>query len=69
MIQSICGDKPKKWDLSLAQAEFAYNSAVHQTMGKASFAIVYTKAPRQALDLIKLPGGHGASVAAKNMAK
>ena len=36
---------------------------------KALFAIVYTKAPRQATDLIKLPGGHGASVVAKNMAE
>ena len=67
MIRSICGDKPKQWDLALAQADFAYNSAVHRTMGKAPFTIVYTKAPRQAVDLIKLPGGHGASIAAKSM--
>ena len=53
----------------MAQAEFAYNSIVHQTTGKAPFAIVYTKAPRQALDLTKLPRGHGASVAVKNMAE
>ena len=49
--------------------EFAYNSVVHQTIRKTPFAIVYTKAPRKALDLIKLLGGHGASVAAKNMAE
>ena len=67
LIRSICGDKPKQWDLALAQAKFAYNSAIHWTTEKALFAIIYTKTPRQALDLIKLLGGHGASVVAKNM--
>ena len=27
------------------------------------------KTPRQAVDFVKLPGGHGVSVAAKNMAE
>ena len=47
--------------------EFTYNSVVHQTTGKAPFTIGYTKAPRQAVDLIKFPWGHGASVVEKNM--
>ena len=46
-----------------------HNNVVHQTTRKAPFVIVYTKVPRQALDLIELLGGYGASVAAKNMAK
>ena len=46
IIQYICADKPKLWDLALAQSEFAYNSSVHRTMGKALFVIVYTKTPR-----------------------
>ena len=53
--------------MALAQAEFMHNSAVHWTIGKAPFGIMYTKALRQALDLIKLLGGHGASVATKNI--
>ena len=69
MIRSICGDKPKLQDLALVQVEFAYNSAVHRTMMKVPFATVYTKNPRQAVDLIKLPGGYGASTVAKNMAE
>ena len=68
MIRSIYGDKPRLWDLALLQSEFAYNSSVHRTTGKAPFAIVYTKIPRQAVDLVKLPGGQGVSVAAKHMA-
>ena len=67
MIRSICGDKPNVLDLALVQEEFAYNSLVHRTIGKTPFAIVYTQVPRQAVDLIKLLGGHGVSVATKNM--
>ena len=69
MIRSIYGDKPKLWDSALSHAKFAYNSSVHRTTWKAPFAIVYTKIPRQAVDLVKLPGGQGVSVAAKHMAE
>ena len=69
LIHSICGDKPRQWDLALTQVEFAYNSVVHRTTGKSPFSVVYTKAPQQALDLLKLPVGHSASSATKHMAK
>ena len=69
MIRSIYGDKPKLWYLALAQTEFSYNSSVHRTTRKAPFVIMYTKTARQAIDLVKLLGGHGVSVVAKKMAK
>ena len=55
--------------MALAQAESAHNSVVHLTTGKAPFSIIYTKESRQALDLIKLPVGHGANNVVKNMAE
>ena len=67
IIRSIRGDRPKLWDLALLQVEFAYTSLVHRTMRKAQFAIVYTKIPRQAVDLVKLQGGHRVSVVVKSM--
>ena len=51
------------------QVEFAYNSSVYWTTGKAPFEIMYTKTLGQAVDLVKIPGGHGVSVVVKNMAK
>nr|GFB07374.1 hypothetical protein [Tanacetum cinerariifolium] len=39
MIRCLCGEKPKLWDVSLAQDEFAYNSVVHGSTGFLPFEL------------------------------
>ena len=69
LLRYIAGDMPKQWDLTLAQAEFAYSNMVNKSTGKALFEVVYGKTPRLAVDLANLPKLPGASVTAEHLAE
>jgi uncharacterized protein (UPF0276 family) len=68
LIRCLSGEKPKQWDLTLAQAEFAYNSMINRSIGKTPFQIVYCQPPRHALDLAPLPKLPSMSIAVEHMA-
>ena len=42
MIRSVCGEKPKQWDVALPQIEFAFNSMPNRSTKKEPFEVVYT---------------------------
>ena len=45
MLRCVAGEKPKQWDVALPQVEFAFNSILNRSTGKAPFTVVYTKTP------------------------
>ena len=68
LIRCLSGDKPKQWDMALAQAEFAFNNMVNRSTGKSPFQIVYGCVPRHTLDLVPLPKLPGMNITAEHMA-
>ena len=46
ILRSLVYENPKQWDLSLAQAEFAYNDSPKRVTGTSPFHIVYGMHPR-----------------------
>lgn len=55
LLRSLVGDNPKKWDLVLPQAEFAYNRSNHSSTGRSPFFVVYGRNPFTPLDLAPSP--------------
>ncbi|GJW93787.1 RNA-directed DNA polymerase [Tanacetum coccineum] len=56
LLRCLVGDNKKQWDLSLPQAEFAYNRSTHSLTGRNPFLVVYGRNPFTPLDLAPLPG-------------
>ena len=68
LLRSLVGEEKKNWDLTLAQAEFAYNMSKNRSTGKCPFEIVYGVIPNGPLDLLPLPVTNRISGDAEDMA-
>jgi hypothetical protein len=67
LLRSLARNKPKKWDLALSQAEFAYNWSKNITTQLSHFEIVYRQKPFEVLDLAPIPHIDRLSVKADEM--
>ena len=52
LLRCLAKDHIKPWDLTLPQAEFAYNNTVNRCTGKSPFQVVYGQNPNQVVDLM-----------------
>jgi len=55
LLRSFVGKNLRKWDLILAQIEFAYNNSTNQATRKCPFEVVYGLCPLSPLDLTPSP--------------
>ncbi|PKU83847.1 RNA-directed DNA polymerase [Dendrobium catenatum] len=55
MLRCLVQDHPKKWEESLSQAEFAFNSMPNRSKGHSPFSVVYTKMPNHLIDIAVVP--------------
>ena len=68
LLRTLVGEHTRSWDLKLATAEFAYNTAVNRTTSKSPHEIVYGFRPRYLIDLIPMSGHIRASDFASSFA-
>lgn len=65
MFRCICREWSNQLDHALSQAEFAYNSVVHNATGMSPFVLVF---PKHAGNLICLPTRYRAGITAERKA-
>ena len=67
LLRCLVGENPKKWEVVVAQVEFAYNYSNNQTRGKSLFEVVYGKQPTHPYDLAPLLEMGGNSLKGEDM--
>ena len=68
LLRCLVGNKPRNWEMVLAQAKFAYNNFVNRSKGKTPFEIVTGMHPRGISDLRDVAGEEKRSVAGEEFA-
>ena len=56
VLRCLVGNKPRNWEMVLAQDEFAYNNSVNRSTGKTHFEIITRMNPRGVSDLRDVVG-------------